>query len=196
VIHTYRDPDVLESRALHFFLLPLIFGVAFVALTAAAGFAWGAPLGAFAGLVSVGNYFTYRRHRYGTCGEIRLGDDGTCELETTRQVIRLHVHEIPSVTFSGETDERSESYTIHYQGGRLAVTERMTGFADFLARLKTLNPAVDVSSFPANAWPDLGTSGTEERGTSVSRRILGALFPLAIIVALIWLALVTLTGLR
>jgi hypothetical protein len=46
------------------------------------------------GLVLVLMEFHSKRHH---CGEILLGDDGTCELETKRRVIRLHVNEIRSV---------------------------------------------------------------------------------------------------
>lgn len=35
---------------------------------------------------------------------------------------------------------------------------RMGDFPDFLTRLRGLNPAVDLTSFPA-AWPDLGGRG-------------------------------------
>ena len=194
--HTYRDSDVLEYGALPFFLFPLVLCVGFVALTIAAGPEWGVPLGAFAGLVSVGAFVTYRRHRYGTCGEIRLDGDGTCELETPRRTIRLRVNEITSVRFWSETDERSESYTIHYHGGKLAVTKQMPDFADFLIRLETLNPAVDLTSFPADAWRGVGTPPTEERGAGVGRRVLGALFPVTVVVVMVWLMLETFAGAR
>jgi hypothetical protein len=64
------------------------------------------------GVFFVFTYFGYRRLVYGTCGEIRLGDDGTCELETKRTVIRLHVNDLRCVRYSPETDEQIESYTI------------------------------------------------------------------------------------
>src|SRR6266498_2532198 len=78
--------------------------------------------------VLIHQYVVYRHHHYGTCSEIRLSDEGICELETKRRVIRQ-------------------------QGGKLAVNEEMTAFADFLSRLKALNPAVDLTSFPADTWP-------------------------------------------
>jgi len=57
----------------------------------------------------------------------------------------------------------------------------MTGFLDFLTRLATLNPAVDLSSFPAflaDAWSGLGTPATAVSGTDVSRLVRSAVFPL------------------
>ena len=123
---------------------------------------------------------------------IRLSDDGTCELETKRRVVCLHANEIRSVAYSAS--DAGESYKIHYQGGYLPVTTAMTGFPDFLARLKTLNPAVDLTSFPPDAWPGLGAPATDQRGTSVSRRIGGALFSVGAVVALVWLAIETLTA--
>ena len=64
------------------------------------------------------------------------------------------------------------------------------GFADFLTRLKTLNPAVDLSSFPADRWPGLVTSAKAQT-TTVRQGIRGALFPSAILILLIWLAVET-----
>jgi hypothetical protein len=102
------------------------------------------------GVVFVFTYFSYRQQAYGTGGEIRMGSDGTCEFETKRRVIRLHVHEIRSVRYSAKSDGES-FYTIHYRSGKLRVGLQMTGFADFLTRLKTLNPAVGLANLPAGA---------------------------------------------
>jgi hypothetical protein len=52
----------------------------------------------------------------------------------------------------------------------------MGGFHDFLARLKTLNPAVDLSGFPTDAWPGLGRP-EGEGGITVSRLIRRGLSP-------------------
>jgi hypothetical protein len=194
--HTYRDSTILDSKTLQFVLFPLVVFLVIAALavsTLAGGFTWAergegvVGFGLFFGL----GYVNYRRHRYGTCGEIRLSDDGTCELETKRRVVSLHVNEIRSVTYS--TSDEGESYEIHYHGGSLPARQGMAGFPDFLARLKTLNPAVDLTSFPAAAWPGLGAPATGRRGTSVGRSIRGALFSAVIVAALIWLAIETLT---
>jgi hypothetical protein len=64
---------------------------------------------------------------------------------------------------------------------------------DFLARLKTLNPGVDLTSFPADRWPGLGAPATQEQATTVGRGIRRALFPVGVVVTLIWLAIETLT---
>jgi hypothetical protein len=99
------------------------------------------------------------------------------------------------VTYVRDPDSRADYY-ICYQGGSVPVTKRMTDFPDFLARLKTLNPAVDLSSFPPDAWPGFGRPEGEERRTSISRRIRGALFPVSVVAALVWLAIQTLGPLR
>jgi hypothetical protein len=191
-IHTYRDPDVLESDTLRF---PLVAVLVFVGLFAfiLAHFTWaergeGAVVVAlFLGVL----YLSDRRYRYGACGEIRLSDDGTCELETKRRVIRLHVNQIESVKSISDPDSRAD-YSLRYQGGSVPVTNGMTGFGDFLARLKTLNPAVDLTGFPADALP-AGVPKTKE-GWSVTRLFRIVLFPLIVIAMLVYLASQTLMG--
>ncbi len=120
-----------------------------------------------------------------------LSDDGTCELDTKRRVTRLHVKQIQSVLYRRDSESDGEYYRIRYQGGKLSVDERMTDFRDFLIRLKTLNPAVDLSSFPAGAWPGLATPD-EARATAQRRGIRGALFPVGVVLLLIWLTVETL----
>jgi len=68
----------------------------------------------------------------------------------------------------------------------------MTGFADFLSRLKALNPALDLSSFPS-AWPTQGERTPEKLGP-VNRFFGGALFPLIVVIMLVYLASQTLLG--
>jgi hypothetical protein len=41
----------------------------------------------------------------------------------------------------------------------------MSDLADFLTRLKALNPAVDLTTFPAEAWPDLGGRAAKTPGS-------------------------------
>ena len=197
MIHTYRDSTILDRKALQFVLFPLVVFLVIAALAASAlvhGVTWAERGEGALGLTLFFGfgYVSYRRHRYGTCGEIRLSDDGTCELETNRRVIRIHVNEVRSVAYSASGE--GESYKIHYDGGYLPVTTGMTGFADFLARLKALNPAVDLSSFPPNAWPGLGAPASDERGTSMGRRIRGALFSVGCVAGLVWLTIETLTA--
>jgi len=201
VIHTYRVPDVIGSRAGRFArpaLFPLLVIVALVSATIftparwAGDFTWSDAEGLGLGLVLM--FVLYAYYRYRRCSEIRLSDDGTCELETKRRVIRLNVHEIRSVEYRRDSEDDSESYLVRYRGGKLHVPGRMADFHDFLARLKTLNPAVDLTSFPANAWPDLDTPITEERGTVAGRFTRTALFPVGVIAALAWLMYETFAG--
>jgi hypothetical protein len=201
VIHTYRDADVYGSKHssqiwLGFGLMVLLLFGLFV--FTGSRFTWTevGMLGGFTGLALAATYNAHRREHYGSCGEIRLGDDGTCELETKRRVVRLNVSEIQSVKYWRDSESESEHYTIYYQGGNLRVTERMTGWLDFLTRLATLNPAVDLTSFPAvlaDALPNRGGQATEER-TPVRRVMRSALFPLIVISALVWLAIQSTTG--
>jgi hypothetical protein len=192
VIHTYRDLDALRSRfagSVPAYCIGILF-VLLLASDAASGtpFTWfNAVLVAMCVAMLFTACVSYRYDRNPRCGEIRLSDDGTCELETKRRVIRLHVNEIRSVKYRRNSEDTGESHTIHYQGGKIRVAERMTGFPDFLSRLKTLNPAVDLTSFPAGAWPDLGALATEKPGP-VSRFIRSVVFPLLVIALLVYLA--------
>jgi hypothetical protein len=195
--HTYRDSTILDSKASQFVLVPLVVFLVIAALVASAlahGVTWAQRGEGALGLTLFFGfgYISCRRHRYGTCGEIRLSDDGMCELETNQRVIRLHVNEVRSVAYSASGE--GESCKINYDGGYLPVTTGMTDFADFLVRLKTLNPAVDLTSFPPDAWPGLGAPASDERGTSVSRRIRRALFPAGCVAGLVWLTIETLTA--
>jgi hypothetical protein len=201
VIHTYRDAAVYGSNRssqiwLGFGLMvPLLLGL-FV--FTGSRFTWTevGMLGGFTGFAFAATYSAHRREHYGSCGEIRLHNDGTCELETKRQVIRLNVSEIRSVKYWRDSETESEHYTIDYQGGNLRVTERMTGWLDFLTRLATLNPAVDLTSFPAvvvDALPNRGGQATEERAP-MGRFMRNALFPLIVICALVWLAIQTMSS--
>jgi hypothetical protein len=204
VIHTYRNADVLRSRSRRGSFLEILgFGVVVVLfLFGPFAFGWSrftwtqaGVFGGFTGLVVVAMYAAHRREHYGTCGEIRLDDDGTCELETKHRVIRIHVSEIRSVRYSRDSEDGSENYTIYYRGGKLQVDDRMTGFLDFLTRLATLNPTVDLSSFPAvlaAAWPGLGRPAIGAHAR-VGRFLRSALFPLIVVGMLVWLAIQTLT---
>lgn len=194
--HTYRvqitpDPETGE-RSIRSALFPLLVLVGLVVL---AGSTISGPrqlldimaaLGVIGAFYGVLGWWSTRRDR--DCREIRLSDDGTCELETKRRTIRLHVNQIRSVLYGRSED--GESYSIRYEGGKLYVDERMTGFHDFLDRLKTLNPAVDLSTFPADAWPGLATSA-DARATALRRGLRGALFPTSVVILLIWLAVET-----
>jgi hypothetical protein len=200
-IHTYRDPHVLEHKAslgrvarggvaLGLFLVLL--GLAFVGLTR--GFTSSevevaVALGLFLAITYVGD----RQHRSRVCAEIRLADDGTCDLETKGKVIRLHVNQIESVKYLIDPDSRAH-YSISYHGGSVPVTSTMTRFPDFLSRLKTLNPAVDMTSFPSKTWPDLHPPTIRGGRTDWARLVRSALFPLIVITLLVYLASQTFLG--
>lgn len=202
MIHTYRDTEFIRVRFVgprYVSPLLLVVSIPFLAMLASGSlFTTGDAefLAVLIGILfftSLTSLFIYRHHTYGLCCEIRLGDDGTCDLETKRRVIRLHVNEILSVQYRPETDEGSEYYNIHYRDGKLHITKEMSGFSDFLTRLKTLNPAVDLSSFPASARSDSGTPASEPP-LRPDRFLQSALFPLLVIAALAWLASQTLAG--
>ena len=198
-IHTYRDPEAFREDPL---LLPRF--VAGVFLFAILGFdvvndrlTWFTVLvSTFCAAAVVGGYVFFRREQEGNCGEIRLSDDGTCELETKRRVTRLHVGEIRSVRYWRDSESEHEHYTIYYRDGKVDVTRRMNGFLDFLTRLKTLNPAVDLSSFPSflvETFPGgIGDARSGESATPMNRFFHSALFPLLVVAALVWLAMQTL----
>jgi hypothetical protein len=165
VIHTYRDPNFEKSD---FFALVLVYAVLVIfgwmgiaALPVPPSIAW-ALFGAFPMWLLGALYVAHRSSAYGTCGEIHLSDDGTCVLKTRRRVIRLQVNEIRSVQYSYDHSEASGSYAIHYQGGKLDVSDNMTGFLDFMSSLRRLNPAVDLTSFPAGRLPSVSAPATEK----------------------------------
>ena len=197
MIHSYRDPEALKRT----FWGPNLGGFGVLALLVVVlSFVWSQltwsdaqGLGLFVGCLFLFVPFAYRHHYYGTCEEIRLSDDGTCEPDTKRRTIRLHVNQIRSVVYGrGRSSEGDgEFYSIRYEGGKLYVDERMTDFRDFLDRLRTLNPAVDLSTFPADAWPGLATSA-DARAAALRRGVRGALFPASVVILLIWLAVETL----
>jgi len=193
VIHTYRDGkafrnDFVSARPSLVVSLAVIVAVVLIGAQSA-GVSW-ADEGASVALTVLAVILIRLWGSYRTCGEIRLSDDGTCELETTHRVVRLHVNEIRSVQY--RRDEGVERYTIHYQGGKLRATQRMTGLHDFLTRLKALNPAVNLTSI--HKWPDLSTPATDGHGTGTNIRIRDLLFPLTVIAFLVLIAFETLAG--
>jgi hypothetical protein len=205
VVHVYQDAEVLRSR---FWDHPIVdflgFGSIALFLLGLFAFAGGSftlqaagPFVGFIGVLLVAIYAGQRRQQYGVCGEIRLDDDGTCELQTKRGVIRLHVSEIRSVKYWRDSESGTGNFTLYYQDGELLVTGRMTGFPDFLTRLATLNPVADLTTFPAflaDARPGLHTPATKVSGINMSRLVRSAVFPVFVIVLLAWLAIQTLLG--
>jgi len=125
------------------------------------------------------------------CIEIRLSEDGMCELVTKRNVIRLRVGQIRSVRCRSAGDGDSESYRIEFDGGKIDVAEQMTDFHDFLLRLRELNPAVDLSGFREPAWPGL-TMPIGSRESAGGRRAAHVAFAVVVVGFLVWLTVDTL----
>ena len=74
---------------------------------------------------------------FDVCHELRLLDDGRCEFRSLRRRRRFDASEISSVRLDEGTIE------MRYRGRKLRLLET-DDFADFLARLKRLNPSVEV----------------------------------------------------
>ena len=129
----------------------------------------------------------------GSCTEIRLSDDGMCELQTKHRVIRLHVVQIRSVQYARDSETDRENYKIRFIDGKASVSDRMADFSDFLARLKSLNPAVDLRSFPARRWPELNIPEADG-GIDLVRVIRVALLPVIVGGLLVYLAVETFGG--
>jgi hypothetical protein len=70
------------------------------------------------------------------CREIRLSDDGTCELETSRRVIRLHVNQISAVEYYKDDESDRERYTIKYNDGSVVASKSIADFEGFLTTSK------------------------------------------------------------
>jgi hypothetical protein len=154
-MHTYREreSDLQPGYALLALLLFFVFSLqaVFQGLTLAELVLPAALIV----LLVFGGYFTYKKAQYGTCREIRLSDDGTCELVTRAETIRVHVSEIRAVQYHRDNESEECDYsTIYYRGEKLRVSRRMGAFPDFLMRLRTLHPDVKLSGFPflADAW--------------------------------------------
>ena len=198
MIHTYRDSDVLENAtrgaraAPYVILVSLVFlATGFIAYkTASTGAGWTAAFAGIALFFGLGHW-AYTSHQRTRCREIRLFDDaGVCEIETEGGVIRLHVNQIRSVKYERDGDSLA-AYYIRHQDGSVPVNSQMQDFADFLVRLKRLNPNVDLSSFPSKSktWAGVDTSIPPGQGTRLGRGLRAALFPVVVAAALVWLAL-------
>jgi hypothetical protein len=192
---TYRDPETARNRRplAGLFAFLVIAGVIFAPLLLRGPLSRGA--GEFltvvltvAILLVVGGY----RHQYlGICLEIRLDDHGNCELETRRRTIRVPARDIHAVRYSPENDNGPESYEIRFNGGKLHVTHTMTDFIDFLRRLKSFNPTLDLIRFPAVAESVLGEAANASRRIETGHVLRSLAFPAAVVILLIWLSLQT-----
>jgi hypothetical protein len=190
-MHTYRDSFNLRRRA--FATAYAATGVLIVVLLSAVTHPLWASL-VLSALIAFVQYITYRNLYEAACTEIRLSDEGICELQAKRRMIRLDATQVRSVNYTPESDQTNEHYTLSYQGGNLRVGRRMTGFPDFLARLKALNPALDLTSLPAQFWAQGRTPAAHEPARELINVIRSAATPLIITVALALIATQTLLG--
>ena len=196
MIHTYRDMNAPGARsiAVQTAAAAVLIPVGWIALNVfvGPGFAltWKDVL--FHGQVFVlpplFMFLMYKHQSRAVCREIRLDDHGTCELETIRRVIRLHVNEITAVKYQRDSEGGTGSYDIRYAGGKLAVSAKMTNFSDFLARLSAANPAVSVTGMPADL---LARRARREQSRNSATSVL---FPFLIACILVWASLRMLTG--
>jgi hypothetical protein len=191
MIHIYQEAEKVKTSLIAVAPLTLVVIAAlgirdFTLVNIAIG---AGVIGLVLGLVKVIGKWSDDR----TCTEIRLSDDGTCELQMKHRVIRLHVVQIRSVQYASDSETGREHYTIRFVTGKAVVSDRMADFDDFLTRLKSLNPTADLRSFPARRWPGLNAPEVDG-GTNLVRIIRSALFPVSVIGLIIYLAVQTLTS--
>jgi hypothetical protein len=118
-------------------------GVLWITLhgTVTGGDVFGAVAGVGIWLFAV---FTMLMGLYTECEEIRLGDDGTCEFETRRRIVRAQVAEIASVKERFDDEADAYWFQIRLRGRRSLTTYAMPDIEDFLTRIKAMNPAIDI----------------------------------------------------
>jgi hypothetical protein len=128
--------------------------------------------------------------------EIQLSDDGACEFKAALRSKLIRAQQVISVERDDRgwrmNDEETDKTAVRFQGGSLVVVQPVDGFADFLARLKTLNPAINLAIDSVDTQPDSGTtddraSATEEHATFLGRFVRSSLFPLLVIALLVYL---------
>jgi len=148
--HTYRGRGYYESSAVWLFVEAILFLVLVVATPVGM-----ILMGESAGAVAFGLivclllwYGAYRVRWHSVCSEIRLSDDGWCEFEARRRVIRVHAVNV----FAVDPDRNSETYdyVIRFEGGTMSVGAGFPDLDDFVDRLVMLNPLVDVTRFRAS----------------------------------------------
>jgi hypothetical protein len=153
MVHVYREQPVQRHRLGELvgsavpavFVLPAVFGIAHGLRHGFTGDDAGEiAFGLFFGFFLTWALYDYSRR---SCFEIHLTDEGICEFVTGRRVIRLHVHEITAVEYRRD-DEGEESYAVRHRGGRIGMRSSIANFRGFVGRLRAMNPAVDLSSFP------------------------------------------------
>jgi hypothetical protein len=100
----------------------------------------------------------YRSHYHGTCREIRLSDDGRCELHAERRVFHLDAGRITSVRDGTDDEDAGYHYLILFEGGKMKLHGDWPGFDDFVARVAAMNPYVDLTRIRTR--PASGKGGT------------------------------------
>jgi hypothetical protein len=206
MIHTYREPErsLPNSKPLRLLvyampstLIIVIWMTVVIVTDLGHGVTWAIAKDAAWGLgfSLIVAWYLYRHRFYYRCKEIRLSDDGTCELEAESRLVRLHVRQIRSV--ERLYDEGTTAYTIRFEGGKTEIEDAdgWADFEDFLTRLKVLNPGVELIGFPRERLARfVHPRDRAVANTDVKRLIRSALFPLIVIVLLVYLASQTLVG--
>jgi len=130
--------------------------------------------------------------------EVRLSDEGACEFKAALRSKLVRAQQIITVErdYRGwrMNDDDTEMTAVRFQGGSLIVVQPVDDFTEFLARLKTLNPAVDLTSYSADTRRDVDTTGertsaADESSTAAGRFVRSSLFPLLVIALLVYLGL-------
>jgi hypothetical protein len=102
---------------------------------------WGVALFVFGGMPFALALVAYWLSTY--CREIRLTEDGFCEFDTMRRVVRTNVAEIASVHEEVDEDGDRHYYLRFHDRGRLW-TCGLADFDDFLTRVQTMNPSIEM----------------------------------------------------
>jgi len=159
MVHTYRRargsswPENWLLRAVarivYYAFEALFFGIIALVLIGMGWALWSHPadrvsLGLFLGVVMLIGLplVAYWLSTY--CREIRLGEDGFCEFETRRRVVRTLVAELASV--KEEVDEDGDrNYYLRFRDGSRLWTCGLAEFDDFLTRIEALNPSIEIN---------------------------------------------------
>jgi hypothetical protein len=103
-------------------------------------------------------------------------------------VTRIDVSEIRAVEYRRDSENGTESYVIRYRNGKAELGGNTTDFPDFLRRLTTLNPGIDVSSFPRIVAETLPNAASSEHRSPLATFLRSGLFPLGAILLIVYLA--------
>jgi hypothetical protein len=93
----------------------------------------------------------YRSHYHRTCREIRLSEDGRCELHAERRVVHLGAGQITSLRDGTGDEDAGYHYLILFEGGKMKLHGDWPDFEDFVARVVAMNPYVDLTRMRTRA---------------------------------------------